>query len=115
MPATTVKEPASRFEIARAELLSARAALAEVCAKTVGEPDDDPLNAALDAEIAAEWKLLQTPARNFAEIQDRARIVLEMFTQSGGPPTDNRNMLMLSALVSEILKYHLPQEPISAA
>jgi hypothetical protein len=117
MPATTVKEPSSRFAIAHSELLSARAALDQLCAQNPeGDPDDAPLNDALIALNSAEWRLAQTPARKFAEIQERARVVLEMFTQSAsaGSPTDNRDMLMLSALVSEILKY-MPEASADSA
>jgi hypothetical protein len=94
--------PRSPFSDACAKRLRAKAALAELCAGR--EASDEAITLALDAVSAAEWKLLQTPAENLAEIRERARIVLELFTaeDEAGVPTDNRNRLMLAALVSEI-------------
>jgi hypothetical protein len=63
--------------------------------------------AALDALIAAEWKLLQTLAQTLLHIRMRAEAVQEMITTAdhAGRPTDNRHHLMLSALVAGIQRY----------
>ena len=100
---------ASSFATAHAEWLRARTTIAELNAAAIAatdhEYDDAPMSAALDAFVAAEWKLLQTPACSMADLRERARIVIEMFAVAvtDGEPTDNRHHLMLSALVNEIL------------
>jgi hypothetical protein len=100
----------SSFASAHAEWLRARAAIVELNAATNPSHDDAPMNAALDAIQAAEWKLLQVPANDLHDIHDRAQIVIEMFAAAdlGGEPTDKRHRLMLSALVTEILDYNPP-------
>jgi hypothetical protein len=105
----------SSFEVANAERLAARAALAVNEAEgneaedneAEGDDRDGALSRLIDIAAAADWKLLQTPARSIQEIRDRARVVSEMFMDvwDVGEPTDNRHRLMLAALVSEIVDY----------
>jgi hypothetical protein len=98
------------FAAAHAEWLRARVALVEFNAATNLGDADARMDAALGACQAAEWKLLQAPARCLNDIQDRARIVTEMFAvaDAAGEPSDNRHRLMLSALVTELLGYMPP-------
>jgi hypothetical protein len=97
--------PDSDLATLHAEWLQARAAVAQY--STPRSADIDTMTATLEAERAAEWKLLQTSARDFNDIRTRAQIVLEMFAraETDGVPTDNRHRLMLAALVSEICRY----------
>jgi len=97
-------EEASPFVIAMAEWETAKAALARMSA--IPNDEDDYAAAEADAIIAAERKLLLTPARTLVEIKERARVVSEMFcvVDMNGRPTDNRHRLMLAALVSEIIR-----------
>ena len=99
--------PDSDLATVHAEWLQARAAVAQYSTPGSADIDDDTMTATLEAERAAEWKLLQTSARDFNDICTRAQIVLEMFAraESDGVPTDNRHRLMLAALVSEICRY----------
>jgi hypothetical protein len=100
-------DEASPFTIAMAEWANAKAALAGLDATPYRLREDNRAYAVLDALRAAEWKLLQTPAETLMEIRERSHVVLEMFcvADRDGRPTDNRHRLMLSALVSEILRY----------
>src|SRR5580704_15420017 len=95
----------SSFEVANAERLAARAALAVNEAE--GDDRDGALSRLIDIAAAADLKLLRTPARSIQEIRDRARVVSEMFMDvwDVGEPTDNRHRLMLAAPVSEIIDY----------
>jgi hypothetical protein len=97
-------DEASPFVVAMAEWANAKAALARNVA--IPNQGDNCAIAELDAIIAAEWKLLRTPARTLVEIKERARVVSEMFcvVDMNGRPTDNRHRLMLAALVSEIIR-----------
>jgi hypothetical protein len=108
-----MSDPRSPFLVAYAEWLHAKAVIvglnADLAVHDGGdnaqmEDDDARMNRALNAVTAAEWKLMQTPARTLAEIRDRAQLVLEMFTHEieAGEPTDGRHRLMLAALVNEI-------------
>jgi hypothetical protein len=86
-----------------AECANAKAILARVTA--IPNHEDNYAAAECDVIKAAEWKLLQTPAKTLVEIKERARALLEMFcvVDMNGRPADNRHRLMLTALVSEII------------
>jgi hypothetical protein len=94
--------PYPNFATVRAEWLRARAALVQF---ESDDSTDETMTAAIEACRAAEWKMLQTPAKDLTDIRTRAQVVLEMFAiaEIEGEPTDNRHRLMLAALVSEIL------------
>jgi hypothetical protein len=103
---------ASPFRAAYAELMQARATYTALDAASQGDPDN-PLDEAVVALKAAEWKLLQTPATGIVDIRYRAMVVQEMFGEAAwGKPTDanlsaqsadRRRQLMLAALIHEIL------------
>lgn len=85
--------------------LGTRAAIGAIPADVDNE--DQLWTEALDRVKAAEWRLLQMPAKDFADIRTRAAIVQELFTSADrdGRPTDNRHQLMLASLVLEISTY----------
>jgi hypothetical protein len=100
----------SSFQKALVARQRARAAIAEYDAGVLKlRPDEvDQVVAKANKTLrATEWKLLQTPATTFADISDRAEVVLDMFTaaEKDGVPTDGRHRLMLSALVMEIVSH----------
>jgi hypothetical protein len=94
------------FESAYAQWISARAALAKTDTDD-GVRDDEAVNALLDKEKEAEWRLIEAPAADLEQIRMRAMAVQQMFNDAdfGGPPTDNRHRIMLYRLVSDILRY----------
>jgi hypothetical protein len=93
------------FMIAFAEWMKARAV--RWASEAAPDADDDQVSAGNAALLAAEWMLLQTPARTLFHIRMRAEAVQAMIIGAyhEGTPTDNRHHLMLSALVSEIQHY----------
>jgi hypothetical protein len=104
-------KPPSPFLIALAARQHALALCADNEALEVPDTDVDAYEvivaAGSDALIAAEWKLMRTPAETLLHIRMRAEVVQEMFAAADhmGRPTDNRHRLMLGALVSEIQRY----------
>jgi hypothetical protein len=101
------------FRTAYAEYLVSETDLAR--AGTTTETNDEVIARLLDAQKAAAWKLIQTPAVKFEDIRQRARIVSDMFIDvaNAGRYTDNRHILMLAALVTEISGYSGEQEAAS--
>jgi hypothetical protein len=98
--------PAAPFTIAYADWMRARAEIAACEAAPDGEiRQDERVAEAVAAIAAAEWKLVQTPAKSFLDVQARATVVRQMFDEADweGVPTDNRHRVMLDVLVSEIL------------
>lgn len=95
----------SSFSAVYAEWLHARAALVQLDAEE--DFSEARGETVANAKEVADWKLLQTPAGDLVDIQDRARVVLQMFsdTDANGEYSDSRHRLMLAALVSEILNY----------
>ena len=75
------------------------------CEYPDGEHEDKPINDAIGALIAAEWKLLSTPAKGIVEVQERAVVVQHLFNEeaSSGTPSDNRHRVMLDLLIAEII------------
>jgi len=100
-----------QFELARAQWLHARAAVADCDTVSISEAaSDEKTGAALEVLSEAEWQLIKTPATHLMEIRQRAQIVQEMFdaADDAGEPTDNRHRVMLSVFISEILRYSEP-------
>jgi hypothetical protein len=87
-----------------AEWANAKAALARKTA--IPSYEDNYAAAECDTITAAEWKLLRTPAMTLVEIEERARVLSEMYcvVDMNGCTTDNRHHLMLAALVSEFIR-----------
>jgi hypothetical protein len=106
-------EPPEPFLVAMAELMQARAACAACEARpsydaAAAEEEEEAITTGVcEAEEAAEWKLLRTPALTLLHIRLRAQVVQEMIIAADhkGRPADNCHHLMLSTLVSEIQRY----------
>jgi hypothetical protein len=98
-------EPPEPFLIAFAEWMKARAVNWAI--EATPDADDDQVSAGNAALIAAEWMLLQTPAKTLLHIRLRAEATQAMIIAADhqGRPTDNRHHLMVSALVSEIQRF----------
>lgn len=96
------------FSDCYAELLEARAGVHKEF--PIGPNVDRDVEAALARVQAAEWRLIQTPAIDFADIRLRAAVVQDLFTSAerDGEYADRRDMMMLAALVSEISNYSEP-------
>jgi hypothetical protein len=106
--------PSYDFRTAYVQWLQARAAVIDLefpLENEILSPSEDgderALNKAVNGVMVAEWRLIQARASCFDDIRKRAQIVQEMFNAAAefGEPTDNRRLLMLATLVSEICGY----------
>jgi hypothetical protein len=98
-------ETPSRFFCAIAEWMRAKA----VCLDNDAQPDasGDQVAAGCDAVLAAEWKLIRTPALTIQEIRERGQVVQEMIrnAETIGLPMDGRHHLMMGALMTDLNRY----------
>lgn len=112
--------PTTSFVLAHAEWLKAQATIAQINASSLQTDApanfESEMNSAIDAKTTAEWKLIRTRAGDLSDIQCRAQVVAELFSEAlvDGEPSDNRHQLMLSALIWEILNYWPPQPDLTA-
>jgi hypothetical protein len=97
--------PPSRFFCALADWMRAKA----ICCDNEANPDanEDQIAAGSDAVLAAEWKLLQTPAQTIQEIRERGQVVQKMIrnAETNGLPMDGRHHLMMGALLADLNRY----------
>jgi hypothetical protein len=104
-------EPAgpSPMELAYAEWQQARAALQQVDIHApVSSPaldEDERLTSAMKRVDASEWKIVQTCAHDGFDVRLRAMALQQVFldAEMSGEPTDNRHLMMLSALIHDVL------------
>jgi hypothetical protein len=96
----------SDLQAAYAEWLHARQRVARYNGTSEPtEADDKALCEDYNATVEAEWKMLRIPADGLADVRTRARVTQDMFAMAAeeGEPTDNRQHLMLSLLIKEIV------------
>ena len=101
----------SPMMLAYVEWQQARAALHQVDVDTAASPRDSdegkekPLIDAMKRVDASEWKIIQACAHDTLDVRVRAMALQQVFldAEMSGEPTDNRHLMMLSALIHDVL------------
>jgi hypothetical protein len=97
----------SPMMLAYVEWQQARAALHQADVDTAASPRDSeqPLIDAMKRVDASEWKIIQACAHDTLDVRVRAMALQQVFldAEMSGEPTDNRHLMMLSALIHDVL------------